>query len=263
MIIKMLIVPGKLAKVTVPAGSNCLQVAKAAAVIHPDVKWVELTGDREVRVQNRKFSNTDGVPDGYFGSIKNTALKNNDVVLILTKIKGNVGDAVLQFTLNGEDFCAETPITIEDFLKNVVNVDLAKVSNVKINGTTAALDQLIGNCDALTCTIGTATSTVAAGTVSGDALKGINDHVASLEAKIAELEGTNENKITVLFGHINEKIKTLILNTSDDEEYDIANVLENEDLLSSTNLVYCNGSPITVDDFKEYTLDNGDSLIVM
>lgn len=148
--LKIMVVPGKIASVEFHAGMTVLGAAEAAAQQCPDVDWKGLALDREVRVQNRKYSNTDGAPEGYFGSVQTTALEDGQVILILTKIKGNAGEACLTCTVNGQAYALESPDQIGNVLRDVVDYDLEEVASVCVNGEVSPLDQLVGNGDEIT-----------------------------------------------------------------------------------------------------------------
>lgn len=145
--IKVMIVPGKIARVEVPAGATVLAACEMAERQIPGVGWMSLAADREVRVQNRKFSNTAEAVEGTAGSIHSTPLKDQDVVLVLTKIKGNAGEAVLTCEVNGAEYALETPVTVHHLLAEVVGLDLSEVGAVAVNGDDADLDQLVGAGD--------------------------------------------------------------------------------------------------------------------
>lgn len=146
--IKIMVVPGKIARVELTSCMTVLDACMAAERMIPGVGWVELARDREVRVQNRKFSNTDQVPEGYFGTIGGTPLNDGEVVLILTKIKGNVvGEAVLTCIVDGIEYALETPDAIANILANVAGHNLDEVKAIYINGEESPFDQLVGAGD--------------------------------------------------------------------------------------------------------------------
>jgi hypothetical protein len=65
----------------------------------------------------------------------------------LTKIKGNVGEAVLTCRVNGEEYALETPDTVANVLTNVVGYDLSEIERVIINDDYAHFNQLVGAGD--------------------------------------------------------------------------------------------------------------------
>ncbi len=148
--IRIMVVPGRFATVEYQGGMTVLGAARAAAQQYPDVKWEALAMDREVRVQNRKYSNTGDIPEGYFGSVQTTPLEDGQIILILIKIKGNAGEACLTCTVNGDEYALETPDDVGNVLRNVVGYDLDEVKTVYINGEASPLDQLVGNGDNIT-----------------------------------------------------------------------------------------------------------------
>lgn len=148
--VKIMVVPGKIARVEFVAGMTVLDACEAARRQIPGVDWTALAKDREVRVQNRKFGNTAEVPAGYFGSIQTTPLKDGEVILILTKIKGNApapGEGVLTCVINGVEYALETAERIDVVLAQVVGYDLSSVRAVYINGEDSPFDQLVGAGD--------------------------------------------------------------------------------------------------------------------
>lgn len=147
--IKIMVVPGKIARVELTAGMTVLDACEAAGRQIPGVDWVGLAKNREVRVQNRKFSNTAEVLAGCHGSISATTLNDGEVILILTKIKGNVapGLGVLTVTIDGQEYALETPEQLSVVLANVAGYDLRQVRAVFINGEGSPLDQLVGSGD--------------------------------------------------------------------------------------------------------------------
>lgn len=145
--IKVMVVPGKIARVEIPAGATVLAVCEQAEHQMPGVGWVTLATGREVRVQNRTFSNIEKVGE-YAGSIHTTPLNDGEVILILTKIKGNApGEAVLTCSVDGVEFALETPDKIGNVLVNVAGYDLSKVKAVRVDGELSPLDQLVGGGD--------------------------------------------------------------------------------------------------------------------
>lgn len=148
--IKLMVVPGKIARVGLTAGMTVLDACEVAERQVPGVGWVALAQGREVRVQNRRFSNTAEVTAGCAGSISTTPLNDGDVVLILTKIKGNEpapGEGVLTCTIDGAEYALETPEQLSVVLANVAGYDLRQVRAVFINGEESPLDQLVGAGD--------------------------------------------------------------------------------------------------------------------
>lgn len=151
--IKIMVVPGRVATVDLPEKATVVDAAKKAAEVMPNVPWLDLITvaggkEREVRVQNKKFSNTSDVPEGYAGSVQTTPLEDGNVVLILTKIQGNeTGIAVLTCYVNGEEYALETPVQVGKVLSEVAGIDLGKVKTITINGDAAQADQLVGDGD--------------------------------------------------------------------------------------------------------------------
>lgn len=146
--IKIMVVPGKIARVSLVSNMTVLAACEQAERQIPGVGWAELAKGREVRVQNRKYSNSTEIPEGYFGTIGGTALNDGEVVLILTKIKGNTpGEAVLTCIVDGAEFALETPDELANVLSNVAGYDLSQVKVVYVNGDESPLDQLVGAGD--------------------------------------------------------------------------------------------------------------------
>lgn len=146
--IKIMIVPGVCKDVVVPDGSNVLTAAAAARVLATDIDWVELAKAREVRVNGKKFSNTESVDEsqGFFGSITSTPLETGQVVMIVTKVKGN-GLCVLVCTVNGEQYSLETPDKLCNILASPVGMDVDNVASITVNGEVAHLEDMVGNGD--------------------------------------------------------------------------------------------------------------------
>lgn len=142
--IKVMIVPGKIARVDLASGT-VLDACASASQQYPDIDWVGLAKDREVRVQNRKYSNTDEVGEGYFGSISITPLNDGEVVLILTKIKGN--EAVLTCWIDGSEYALETPAPASTVLAEAAGINPEDVAYILINGEEAELSRLVGGED--------------------------------------------------------------------------------------------------------------------
>lgn len=149
--VKIMIVPGKIARVELlVSGMTVLDACEAARRQIAGVDWVALANDREVRVQNRKFSNTAEVVAGTFGSISTTPLHDGDVVLILTKIKGNApapGLGVLTVTIDGQEYALETPEQLGVVLANVAGYDITEIETMLVNGEESPFDQLVGAGD--------------------------------------------------------------------------------------------------------------------
>jgi len=154
MTVKLMVAPGKLHTVQVPKDSTVLQVCGILAQNEPDVQFVQLARDREVRVQNQKFSNVDGFDKdkGYVGSIETTPLQNGQVVLIMTKIKGN-GDGVFLVTINDEQYGLDAVQSIGETLSELLNVDTNVVDELTVNGRDADLDDLVGANDNIRFTL--------------------------------------------------------------------------------------------------------------
>jgi len=149
--ITVMVVPGKIARVELVVGMTVLMACEQAERQIPGVNWVELAKSREVRVQNRKFSNTDEVVSGTFGSISRTPLNDGEVVLILSKIKGNEpGLGALTCMIDGQEFALETPGEIGQILSDVAGYDLSQIRAIFVNGEESPFDQLIGNGDNIT-----------------------------------------------------------------------------------------------------------------
>lgn len=81
-----------------------------------------------------------------------TPLKDNDVVLIITKISGNdsPGLGVLTCTINGDPYALETPEQVGIVLEEAAGINEGDVQAVHINGEKVQLDQLVGDKDAVT-----------------------------------------------------------------------------------------------------------------
>lgn len=151
--VKIMVVPGRIAIVSLPDKATVIDAAKAAAQQIPNVRWVEMIeakggAEREVRVQNRKYSNTNEVPKGYFGSVYETPLNDGEIILILTKIQGNdKGVAVLTCIINDVPYALETPVEVSKVLTEAARFNLAEVKSITINGAVALPDQLVGDND--------------------------------------------------------------------------------------------------------------------
>lgn len=151
--VKIMVVPGKVATVYLSEKATVMDVAKQAAKQKPEVPWLDLirvggSKEREVRVQNKKFSNTPEVPEGYAGSVHTTPLENGNVVLILTKIQGNeTGVAVLTCYVNEQEYALETPVEARKVLSEVAGIDPVKIKAITVNGKKAELSQLVGDGD--------------------------------------------------------------------------------------------------------------------
>ncbi len=144
MTIKLMVAPGKLHTVQVPKDSTVLQVCEILSQQEPGVQFVQLAREREVRVQNQKFSNVDGFDKdkGYVGSIETTPLQNGQVVLIMTKIKGN-GDSVFMVTINDEQYGLDAVQPIGEALSELLNVDIDVIDELTVNGRDADLEDLV------------------------------------------------------------------------------------------------------------------------
>lgn len=148
--VTIMVVPGKMARVDVLEGATVVALADKAKTASPGIDWLGLAKDREVRVNKKKFSNVAEVDatKGYAGSILSTPLNDGDVVLIITKIKGNDGTTgVLTCTINDEEYALETPDTIANVLKDVAKINLDDVVSVEVNGDEANLQDLVGDED--------------------------------------------------------------------------------------------------------------------
>lgn len=148
--VKIMVVPGKIARVELTSGMTVLDACETAERQIPGVGWTQLAKTREVRVQNRKFSNSAEVTAGFAGSIAITPLNDGEVVLILTKIKGNggaPGEGVLTVTIDGQEYALETPERLDVVLANVAGYDLNEVKSILVNGEESPLDQLVGSGD--------------------------------------------------------------------------------------------------------------------
>lgn len=148
MLVKLMIVPGKIINVEVSTGATVMDVALKAADSDASVDWVGLARDREVRVNKKKYSNVGEVDEtqGYAGSIVTTPLNGGDVVLVITKIQGNEAGA-LTCMINDDQYALETPDTIANVLRDVVGKDPAKVTGVAVDGDEANLQDLVGDGD--------------------------------------------------------------------------------------------------------------------
>lgn len=155
--VKVMVVPGKIARVELVAGMTVLGACEAAERQIAGVDWVALAKGREVRVQNRRFSNMAETAVGYAGSIQTTPLNDGDVVLILTKIKGNAsapGEGVLICSIDGVEYALETPERIDIVLAQVAGYDMTDVRAVFVNDEESPLDQLVGSGDQLEVAFG-------------------------------------------------------------------------------------------------------------
>lgn len=148
--VKVMVVPGKVVSVVLDYGATVLDACEVAARVHEDIDWVQLAKSREVRVQNKKYSNKQEIPDDYYGNIMETALNDLEVVLILTKIAGNVGLGVLTCNINGQEYSLETPDTLKNVLRDVVGMNTSNVQRVIVNGSESPISQLVGNGDTIT-----------------------------------------------------------------------------------------------------------------
>lgn len=285
--IKIMVVPGKITKVTVPNGSTVLNVCEAAAQQIPGVDWVGLAKDREVRVQNRKFSNSEEIKEGTFGSISRTPLNDGDVVLILTKIKGNtdVGDGVLSCTINGEMYALESPEQVGKVLETVLGMDLSKVQSILINGAEAAANQLVGSDDDIKVVMkpepqasSPAMAAFAPPTPTGDVFETLRAEFADKDARIAELENqvellsdrlqdereyidgvTDEPVPTVFFGRLGQQLRLEELEEGDT----LADLMDNNDVMLGANeAILYNGTRFK-GDAEEQELANGDSVLIV
>jgi hypothetical protein len=146
-LIKMMLVPGKIVSLSLEDGATVMDAARAAVAQKPECEWVELAKAREVRVQNKKYANTTEVTAGTFGSIHSTPLKDGEVILVLTKIQGN--DAVLSCTVDGEEFALESPVQVDTLLTSVVGVDLIAVEKIYLNGEEVELSRLVSRGDSI------------------------------------------------------------------------------------------------------------------
>jgi molybdopterin converting factor small subunit len=284
--IKVMVVPGKIAKVQVSEGSTVLAACEAAAKQIPGVDWVNLAKDREVRVQNRKFSNCAEAKDGTFGSITNTPLNNGDVILVLTKIKGNTepGYGALTCTINGEGYALETPEQIGKVLKDVVGINMDKIQSIMINGIEADSTQLIGSDDDIQVMMIPETQTpitiITHAIQSSDIFEQLRNDFAAKNARITELEKENsdllstvgqlnqelenigyadENKtfMRIIFGGLDERLQTMEIQNG----VTLQDILDDQEELEQKK-VLLNGSVFT-DDPEEHELKDGDSVIIV
>lgn len=148
--IQIIPVPGPVIEVSVPAGATVVDVAQEATKVKPDINFVRLVHEREVRVNKRKFSNVADVDEaaGYAGSILSTPLDEGDVIAIVIKIQGNYGsNGLLTCIINGQEYALETPDTIANVLKNVLHIDPATVASVTVDGDEANLEDWVGDED--------------------------------------------------------------------------------------------------------------------
>lgn len=146
--VKLMVVPGRLVELDVPAGTTVLGLAEKAKAVKPEVDWVGLVKNREVRVNKKKFSNSAEIDSakGYVGSILVTPLAHFDVVLIITQIKGNE-EGVMTCTINGEGYALQTPDTIANVLRDLTDINPDDVVSVTVSGDEANLEDLIGDGD--------------------------------------------------------------------------------------------------------------------
>lgn len=227
--VQIMIVPGPIANVEIPVGRTVLQACEKANEITSH-DFVGLAGQKEVRVQNRKFSSTTKIPEGYSGSICSTPLNDGDVILIIQKIEGNdgVGIGALTCKVNDDEYALETPGEAQDILPTL-GFSLENVSSFKINGETALLNQLIGLGDVVSITYST------------------------------EVSADDEDVDSVIFGHLGGEVKNVDIK----DVYTIAELLEahgNPDSLSNPHAVFHNGN---VETDVETEIEVGDSIIVV
>lgn len=261
--VKIMIVPGKICRVDLGTGATVLDACHQAESQIPGVGWVELANDREVRVQNRKFSNTEDTPDGFYGNIHTTALSDGDVILILTKIKGN-SDAVLTCIIDGAEYALETPVEAHVALTEAAGIDLADVDSIRINGETAEFDRLVGNGDRIEVVYRQPEIEV---TTAEDIFSQARQYIAGLETTIealqnqlTELENAEppEPAPTAIFGHLGGQLEVIELE-GDETVQDILD--ENRDL-GEYEVVFYNGQPLSDDPDEVYVRD-GDSILIV
>jgi len=140
--VRLMLVPGKIVTVEVPEGSTVLDACTAASQntetkLSGDKQWDEYAKKRQVRVQNKKYSNVKEIneKDGYCGSIWTTPLKDGYVVLILTKIEGNESGGVKMFTIDGDEYALDDEeYCYGDYLADVLDVDVDTIDYIVVNG---------------------------------------------------------------------------------------------------------------------------------
>jgi len=275
--VKIMVVPGKIVSVDVAPGASVLDACAAAAAQKPEVEWEALACDREVRVQNKKYSNTEEVAEGYFGTISGTALNDGEVILILTKIKGNTSDGlgVITCTVNGQEFATDSPKEVGEFLVEV-GFDLFQVASVRINGELAPHNQLVGNGDTISVEMVSEHNddgmeeSVATG-IMADAVayvRGLERQLADAQkeldeaqAYIEELEEAEEPTPapTVVFGRLDGQLRQVEVEDGDT----IQDLLDENGDLDEFEVVFYNGSPLSNDDLDEVEVFAGDSILVV
>lgn len=288
--VRIMVVPGRIARVSLEQVTvvTVLDACAAAAVQIPTVDWSGLAKDREVRVQNRKFSNTEEIPEGYTGSIFLTPLNEGDVVLILTKIKGNaVGEGALTCQINGEEYALETPVEASKVLAEVVGIDLNMVVNILINDESAELSQLVGDGDKVQVffkeeksehdegeeeeysSSQTPAQVPPAGEDEGNNLiqslknyiQGLKDKVMTTQVAIQAAVGRSLPQVfrQVIYGYHDEKLSVAKFKDGDT----IETFLGEHDLrLEEGEVILRNGEPVDDNDL-ETDLEDGDSLVIV
>lgn len=264
--IKIMVVPGKIARIILTTGMTVLGACEQAERQVPGVGWVELARDREVRVQNRKFSNTDETVEGTYGSIQNTALNDGDVVLILTKIKGN-SDAVLICSIDGAEYALETPVEARVALVEAAGINLADVDHIRINGKDAELSRLIGNGDRIeVIRRQSPRSSVASQVMLVGILGPVQEYISGLEStigtlrdRVAELEESAKYEETAIFGRLNSELLTVSVG----DDTTVQDLLDEHGDLREYEAVFYNGQPLASDDLDETYVEDGDSVLVV
>ena len=143
---KICVVPGRICRVSVPDNSTVLDIAAAAAREVPEVQWVLLAKDRQVRVSGKLFSNTSTIDEvaGYRGSVQTTPIAPGEDVLILKKIKGNDGFALVCF-INGVEYGLATPDEVGKVIAEVTDIPRDRISKILMNGVEVHETQLVSD----------------------------------------------------------------------------------------------------------------------
>jgi hypothetical protein len=140
-------IPGVVGDVELDKGATVLDAAAAMTKFYPEIEWIELAHQKEVRVQGVKYSNRHEIPEGYAGNIFKTPLNNEEIIFILTEIAGNVGEFVLICSVNGRRYGLNTPSEIGVMLQKVVGIDLDKVASITVGDKAVHHSRLVGNGD--------------------------------------------------------------------------------------------------------------------
>lgn len=259
--VKIMVVPGKIAKVEIVDGGTVLDACHQAEEQIPGVGWEGLAKDREVRVQNQKFSNTEDMSDGFYGNIYTTALSDGDVILILTKIKGN--GAVITCWVDGAEFALETPVETKTVLAEAAGINLADVESIRINNEEVELSRLVAEGDEISVVY--RQSKIETMAVDSDVLAPARDYITGLEttvealqSQLSELKNAESTPIAI-FGHLGGQLEIIELE-GDETVQDILD--ENRDL-GEYEVVFYNGRPLDEDDLDEVYVQAGDSILIV